>query len=445
MCLRGAFNEGFSELLEDIDITDPEFTDWLRMMQMQQDAPPPTEVFAPPQTSRDQRPMVALRRIDRADTARGMFILRAVSQRVAAGLSAMGNLDITELDAEENLVSDDQPTAWVEFECLDDSEMAFVLLRVTGQPNRRIVWSGRLSIEPRLLVIWHSEDVTRAVNRAVQAVGDAVVSTTALSPVATIQKAIRRKYEFDRASLTKADDLLRSAKDSDMKGLALAWRGIIRVTELVEFRKNIADRLAEAMDFVDQTAQLAPQSAAVMAMVSEVTLFLSNDVDEVSFFANRAVALDDQDPEALAALGCSLSFEGRHIESHRFAQVARHYAQGLSYSYDWDLMAGIANIRVGDMAGGYDMALACHRKMPFGRHALRYLIVLSILDDRHDDAMQFAGRLRRLEPDFSVQTLLTKYAPLSSTRDTELMERLRHKLGSPPLSPPCLTQRHLPR
>lgn len=428
--LRDAFDPSMGELLEDIDISDPEFTDWLRAMRMQQDAPlPPPNFMQPRQSSQDQRPIVVIRRIDRSGTGRGMFILRALSQRVAAGLAALGDLDITELDAEEKLLSDDQPTAWVDLECLDESDMAFVLLRVIGQPNRRIAWSGRLSIEPRLSVVWHSDDVTRTINRAVQAVGDTVISTFGLSPMATIQKAIRRKYEFDRTSLTKADDLLRGAMDTDLKGLALAWRGILRLEEVLEYRENNAERLAEAMDFVGQAALLAPHSAPVLAMVSEVTLFLTNDIDKASFLAHRAHALDDQDPEALAAYGRALSFEGRHRESHRFAQAARHYAQGLSYSYDWDLMAGVASIRVGDMAGGYEMALTCHRKMPFARHALRYLTVLSFLDDRPTDAMQFAGRLRRMEPDFNVQALLNNYEPLSNTRDTDLMDRLRLKLA----------------
>ena len=80
------------------------------------------------------------------------------------------------------------------------------------------------------------------------------------------------------------------------------------------------------------------------------------------------------------------------------------------------------------MQGGFEMALAYHRKMPFGRHGLRYLTVLSFLADRPDDAMQHATKLRRLEPDFSLPVLLNDHYPLSNTRDVQMMDRLRHKL-----------------
>ena len=163
-------------------------------------------------------------------------------------------------------------------------------------------------------------------------------------------------------------------------------------------------------------------------MASEVTLFLSGDVDMAGFFANRAVAVGDQDPQGLAAYGRTLSFEGKNAEAHRVALAARHNAQGSPYSYDWDLMAGIAKIRLGDLAGAFDMMLSCHRKMPFGRQALRYLTVLSLLADRHDDALRFAGRLRHLEPDFNFDLLRGNYAPLASKRDMDLMDMARHKL-----------------
>ena len=417
------------ELLEDIDISDPEFTDWLRDIRgRQEQVSPPSRILQTHSLQPTRRPLVAIRHTDLSGTSRGLSILHSLSQRLAARLVQLGGIDVTELGAQDKQPSDDEPNVWVNLECLDDRDLAYVLLRVLGQPNKRVLWSGRLSLERRLAVIWVSPDVTRAINQIVRAVGDAVVGTHGKTPMAIIQKAIRRRYEFKSASLQQADDLLRSAMDSDLRGLALAWRGLIRHDEVVEFCGRDTDRLAEAVDFVDQATRLATGSSTVMAMASEVTFFLEDDLDKAVFLANRAVQLDDQDPEALSALGRTLSLQGRNDASHHYAVAARHYADGSPYSYDWDLMLCVAKIRVGDMAGAYDMALICHRKMPFARHALRYLTVLSFLDDRPADAMLYSNRLRRLEPDFSIQTLLNSYAPLSNIRDVELMGKLRQKL-----------------
>ena len=428
--LQTAFDLTLGDLLDDIDIPDPEFTDWLRALRMRQDAPAPAPTFAqPPRTSTGQRPLVVIRHIDRSGTARGQFILGALSQKVAAGLAVIGGIDVTEWGAGDQGAGDDHPTAIVELECLDDTDTAFVLLRVLALPNRRIAWSGRVLIEPRLAVIWASQDVKRVITKAIRAVGDTVITAVGLSPMAAIQKAIRRRSECDRASLRVAEDLLRTAQDSDMKGLALAWRGSFRLDERVEYCENDADRLAEGLDFNENAVRFAPDCAAVWAMASEVTLFASHDSDKAAFYAKRAVKIDDQNPDALSAVARVLSFEGRNDQAHDLAIAAQHCAQGSLYCYEWDLMAAVAKIQIGDMAGAYDMALSGHQKMPFSRQTLRYLTILSCLDDRLDDATRNESRLRRLEPDFSVRVILENYPALSSTRDAELRERLRMKLA----------------
>lgn len=420
-------NPALGELLQDIDIADPEFADWLRLHRSQ--ASPGSEL-----QFRPQRPFARICRINRSVTERSIFGLRALSQRIANRLGTMIDLDVIDADADDTVLSAPrdaaQPLVQIELECLDESEMAFYLLRVIGFPNRRIIWSGRLSVVVKISELWVSADVTRAVNQVAQAACDALTATIGLTPMAAIQRAIRRQYEFDRAGLTKADELLHSAMDSDLRGLALAWRGMVRLNEVMEFGEIDPDRQTEALDFVQQAARLAPDVPVILSMASEVTLLLSGDVDMAGYFANRAMAVDDQDPETLAAYGRTLSFEGKNAESHRVALAARHNAQGSPYSYDWDLMAGVAKIRMGDLAGAFDMMLSCHRKMPFGRQALRYLTVLSLLADRDDDALRFAGRLRRLEPDFKLDLLRGNYAPLAFKRDVDLMDMVRHKLTS---------------
>ena len=428
--LEHALDPSRGDLLDDIDITDPEFSDWLRLLRMHHHDTSTTPMGpSPPRKVTERRPIALICSTDRSGTSRGQFILRTLSQRIASGLARIVELDVIESDDGTALSSDEQPAVRIELECLDDSEMAFVLLRVLGQPSRRIVWSGRLTVAPRLSVIWESHDVTRALNQTIQAVCDTVVSTAGLTPMAAIQKAIRRIYDCDRNGLTKADDLLRCAMDGEGRGQALAWRGMVRLSEIVEFRESNADRLAEAIEFASQAAQLAPTDTVVQALVSEITLMLTQDIDKAAFFASRAMKLDDQDPESLAALGRTLSYQGRHDNSHQVALVARQNAQGLSQSSEWDLMACVAKIGIGDMKGAIDLALTSHRKMPFGRHALRYLTVLSCLADKPEDAAQFAGRLRRLEPDFSLQLMMGPYQPLPNLGYVDLLDTLRAKLA----------------
>lgn len=437
--LADAFAGDHGDLLDDLDIADPEFCDWLRTLRTTMDRPP--AFAAQPMVPQAPRPTIAICRIDRSATARGTFILRSLSQRIASGLAQLGALDVSEHDTEDRGVVDGQPAVMAELECLDETDMAFVLLRVIAPSNRRVIWSGRLSIDPRLSVIWSSGEVTRVVQRMVQAMADTVASTAGLTPMAAIQKAIRRMYEFDRASLAKAEDLLRGAMDGDLRAHALIWRSMVRLNATFEFGELDPDALAEAVDFAETAAQLAPDNAAILAMASEVILVGENDLERAGHLARSAFALDDKDPEALAAMGRSLRLQGRKDESHDFAMQARHHAQGLRYSFDWDLMAAVAKIGIGDLKGAYDMAVSGYQKMPYARHSLRYLTALSLLDDRPGDASRYATKLQRLEPDFHMQLLPGQNSPLASFFPAELMDRLRDKLlqtTCPPEEDPLL-------
>lgn len=424
------FDPRMGELLDDIDISDPEFSDWLRALRMQQEVVPPRPINAAPTAIVPKHRSIALIcRIDRSKTTRGAFILRALSQRIATGLGLLSDLDVIEMDAEDRLVTDDQPVARVELECLDDSETAFVLLRVTGSPNRRIVWSGRLSLAPQITDIWEAEDVSRAVNRAVQAVADTVATTPGLASLAAINRAIRRVFEFDRAGLAKADELLSAPMAGEVQGLALAWRGFVRLTETLEFRESDPVKKAEALAFIHDALNAAPDHPIVLSLASQITLRLTGDLDRACFLANRAVEQGDDNPYALDALCQTLVVQRRHDEANRAALRAQRNASGLPHSFSWDLLACFTTLSVGDSAAAFDMALSSHRKMPFYRPALRYLTVLSSLADRPDDAERYAGQLRRLEPDFTVQLLLRDSYPVATLRDLGLIDALRLKLS----------------
>lgn len=434
IALQNAFDPAMGEVLDDLDMPDPEFTDWLREVRMQHEAPSPGQVPstlmipAPTPQRPVKRAMAMISRIDQSGTARGAFILRALSQRIVTGLALLGDIEIVEVDASEKLVSEDQPAVRVDLECLDDSDMAFVLLRVLSTANRRIVWSGRVSLAPSIAEIWASPDVTRAVNQAVQAVSDAAATAPGLASLSAINHAIRRVFEFEKSSLAKADGLLRDASDGEARGLALAWRGFLRLTEALEFRDAQSGKLEEAMLYTQEALAIAPDHPVVLSLASQVTLRITGDLGQAHYLAGRAVSSGDDNPYALDALSQTMISQGRYDEAHKLAEFARVSAQGLPHSFSWDLLACFSALGIGDKERAYDLALTCHRKMPFYRPALRYLTAISALNSRPDDIQRHSAQLRKIEPDFTPALLLNPNYPVETLRDLGLIDEIRTRL-----------------
>ncbi len=316
--------------------------------------------------------------------------------------------------------------AIVEIESYGEGDDIHALIQVMSAPARRLGWSGRMQLQGPVGDIWDAESATRAVNRTVQAITDLMAPLPALRPLTALNRAVQRIYEFDRTRLIKADALLQGAAEGDMQGLALAWRGFVRLTWALEFRDLTG--AAEAEDFADAALRAMGDHPVVLALASQVRLKVSGDPEAAHYLALRAAEIGDQNPYALDALCQSLIMHGDYGQADVLASRARRAAQGLPHSFNWDMQACLSALSVGRIEAAHEAATECHRKMPFYRPALRYLVALSLLMGRRDEALSFAARLRRLEPDFEPRLLIAPDYPVDTLRALGLVEALRPRL-----------------
>jgi hypothetical protein len=423
------------EFLADLDIRDPEFSDWLRDRRTRQvdsdditrSSQPRSSGLTPPHGI--MRPLVMLRWTDLGVAPRGRFLTHAIAQRIAGDLILFGNIDVIQSDTDTDRTLQPRLSAMVEMECFGDSGQNQLLIRVIGFPAHRIVWTGRLSLDMSVPEVWESVEASRCVNRTVTSVVDCLAGASAAGNPASLSRAVKLIFSFDRSGLTQADDMLVRLQDSDMRGLALAWRGFIRLTSALEFRDHSPDGVAEARAFADDALRAMADHPVVLSLASRIKLNIEHDLDQARYLALRASELADLNPYALEALGQSLVYFGEYKAADHFAQRARAAAQGLSNSFNWDMQACLTSLGVGQFAVAREAALDCHRKMPFYRPALRYLIALALLAEDRGSAAYHADRLRRLEPDFTTAALLQPEYPVATLRALGHIETLRQRIA----------------
>jgi hypothetical protein len=262
----------------------------------------------------------------------------------------------------------------------------------------------------------------------VSSVVENLASASALGNPATLSRAVKLIYSHDRSRLTQADDMLVRVQDTELRGLALAWRGFIRLVSALEFRDHSSDGVAEARAFADDSLRATADHPVVLSLAAQVKFNVEKEFDHGHYLALRAAELSDTNPYALEALGQSLIYHGSYQEADKFAQRARIAAQGLHNSFNWDMQACLTSLGINQVEMAREAALACYRKMPFYRPALRYLVALSLLVDDYASAEYHADRLRRLEPDFTSAALLRHDYPVATLRALGHIDALRQRI-----------------
>lgn len=405
-------SDGEGELLDDIDVRDPEFGNWLRDLRQATAKSAPDQAASPALSGGRVRATVLLRHVDYGLSSRLTFLTRSLSQRIADDLLLIGDMDVLHPGPKGEAAGQDQANVLVEVETFGEGDAGFVMARVSGLPSRRAFWSGRMSISASIADLWDTPEATRLVNQTVRKVADLVASAPHMAHQQTFHRAVRRVYEYDLDALAKADEMFASIQDGELRGPVLAWRAFVRLTYALEFRDSTAERMAEASSLSDEALRTTPDHPVVLALASQVRLKLEGDLEAAHYLALRAVEVGDQNPYALDALSQTMILHRRFEQANDLAQRARVAAQGMDNAFSWDMQACLTSLSLMQFDAAYLAARECHHKMPFYRPALRYLVALSYLTEVPQDAEHYAARLRRLEPDFTPATLLQPDYPI---------------------------------
>lgn len=446
--LAGSDEDG--EILQDLDVRDPEFSDWLRALRQKAEGSTETPPLADagvrgPALGGDGedapiRPMargaarsavppaVAILQRRPASSDHGRFLMRALVDRLSAALHHSG--DVMVLIDEETIPAHPgtRPPAAIEVETLGEEDSWYILLRVIGQPGNRCVWTGRQRLPLALGPNWSSQPLQVLINRAAASAIDLVSAAHRTAPYGAIQRAVRRIYDFDRQGLDAADLLLRGAAAGDASGLALAWRSFGNLTRAWEFREEAGTIWEEATHLSEEALSRSRGHPVILALAAQVQMTLNGDYDYGLHLARAAVAGDEENPYALDSLSLALQARGSFGDGHVLAERARLSASGMPNSFSWDMQCCLTAIGIGQLEEARRLALSAHRKMPVYRPALRYLVALNMLLGAEEEVAHYTARLRQMEPDFTQKMLLQPNYPVETLRRLGLVEVLEQRL-----------------
>lgn len=405
---------GCADFAEGLDVLDREFETWLASERARR--PEPREGALPAQTHSRGASGTApgaegLSVVDAASPGVCGWTERVIADGLARTLSELFQSEVRRTPAGAGaggrmlLVESIQPSG------------GSLALRIEFRDNssQRQIWAGHcvapLSGAPPV------EDVRvlKLANQAVEAVGEAILAQPhraaeglADDPDVLCRQAIRHLYRMRADEVRKADALFAAAGERSGRGLFHAWRAQAKTIQLLErHEKDIAALKEVGAEHVARALEAEPNNSMVLAMATNAQLFLFREPGRSLELARRAVGINPANPMAWWALSSARLYTGDPKQSYADALRGREIAILSPNRFWWDLQRFAGALLLGEAEEAIRVGRGITAQCPDFKPPWRYLIALHASRGEEELALDAAQSLARIEPDFSVDRLVS--------------------------------------
>jgi len=445
------------ELLEGIDIGDPEFEEWLslerqfwasRMEAIEAGAREkrsrlPSHAFVHGKSAPSQRAETA---IPKAGTRVHIGILPAiavgnvpislgdrVNELVAKSLLETGEVGVADLWSSIALAEDSAGRAAAATDSMHDLIQTRFLFqcRATGSngaihvtlcvqraSDRSLIWVDSEHISARSQETDHLSLVTPIIRRAVDGVLQILVQSPSkdiedLSSTALVLSAIDRIFRLSKDDLDQAEKILRSAIELVPSSQAYAWLAFLLTFRVGQrFSHTIHPLLEEAQFLSHKAMALDSQNALTLALVGHTHSYLFGEYDIAANLFERAIRINPAQPLGWDLYSMLHAYIGRPETGLRCAQWARELGTSSPYRFYFDTSCCIT----ASLSGRHQEAVRVGRMVledrPQFNSILRYLVSsYAHLGDK-EASQDILARLKAVEPDFSIEALRDAQYPL---------------------------------
>lgn len=400
--------EAGGEFLEGLDLRDPGFDDWL-VVERARFTPP--ERVAPRTRGAAAQRLPFLMQVDGRQGSPGAFLSTALSSEVARLISDLAEVEVYHLAPGKSDVVAPVKGLRLGIEAAQYGASVYLVATITNIAQRRVAWTRRLRLPQDPMAAMESSDFAQVAYEAAEAAHAALALAVEPDSETWAQgrqaQAVRAIFTFDREQLWRADRLLKESVDVMPTAQAWAWRAFLRQTLLMERQMTgFAEARAEAEGFAHKALAFPGRHSIVLALISQTSAMLAMDAGAAMATAREAVALNPLSPYAHYALAAA------HLRGGQLAEARQHGHQAILISasshnaFFFQGISALIALAEGDLETCRQVYAAIAVRAPQFRPPLRALTALSLARGEAAEAARYAAQLARVEPGFTLDTLL---------------------------------------
>lgn len=444
----GSGEEAGPELLEGLDIGDPEFEDWLtleRQVWLSRLENAAIQRQLVPKTERQQRTAQATpARVNggggEPPASDGSWSVVLVPPTLSGDMSGLGALpeqvtrllvrslietgDIRVIDMSQNASADTggfAPAALtIEPRYRVAGDQVHVNLALTRNQDQTLLWMGGSTLERRAVERDDLSGSHQFLNEAVDRLRSYFYERSQLSPEEarggeSLFAAINAMFRLSRGDLEKSEASLRRIIANRPSSQAYAWLSFLMTFRVGQRFADWASTIEQAQEYGRKSLELDSSNSVSLALVGHVHSYLFGEYDFASGLLERAIRANPTQPLGWDLYSMLQAYAGDPHKGLKMASWARHLGDSSPYRYYFDTSRCINAA----LAGDHDVAIAAgesalHDRPDFNS-LLRYLVASHAHRGDLRAASTFLDRLQVVEPDFSVSALVDARYPLMQT------------------------------
>lgn len=424
-------SEGF---LEGLDIPDPAFADWLRVMRggsITVKAP----MSAPPCRSAglgSGRWKLAL--LSGPDSVSTSYHLECeFIDLVSRNLNENGEIellyDVPQTPDEHVFVVD------VNAFSVSDGQIG---LRINARHavQNRIFWSETASSTERSGPIEQSLDLLNLAFRLQTAVHKEILmlcgnGTDGLFPPVLLGTAIPQIFSFKPGEVARASQLLDECLDERNAATFWGWQAQIAVINLIERFTDAPEACIEkGKALATKAVEADPMNSMVLSTAANAQILLDWDISAGAELASLAIRVNPSNPFGWWSYANAALYSDQAEKSLQAAQIACRLSARSPLQFWCDFQVGLAALNTGDLKQALKSLEMSAALSPRFRPPRRYLLALYSHLGQVENAERALRQLQALEPGFTLDSFLhdpdypVSLAKRAKIIDTRFLARL---------------------
>jgi tetratricopeptide (TPR) repeat protein len=451
--------ESWPELLEGLDIGDPEFEEWLMLERQvwqgrlenalgQRDVSPkdrrsngliPVQGQKPGPNSSDggnrkSLPLNAARTgwsvallppaisgdAFEAESLPDMFAELLVRSLLEGGELTVSDLSRPDLSAaQEPDATFGSVALAIQVRYRFSAHQAYVSVSVHRTADRSLLWMGGATLERRAVEAGETSAAHQLINEAMDELRKYFIARSEQTDDAieaeSLYAAVNAMFRLSRNDLVMSEASLRRIIAQRPSSQAYAWLAFLMTFQVGQRFSDSAVAIEQAQHYARKALELDSSNSVTLALVGHVHSFLFGEYDYASGLFERAIRANPTQVLGWDLYSMLHAYAGQPGKGLSLANWARHLGAYSPYRYYFDTSRLINATLAGNHRVAIEASEQALRERPDFNSLLRYLVASHAQLGDIRAARSLLDRLNVVEPNFSISSLIDARYPIMRT------------------------------